>query len=113
MKKTKLTFELIFIFVLPIIFMIFNMTYSDVVLNGVQTSQLFYETSFVGSLSPISQLFTILFDLLMLNTESILFKLLVDYTTLWFIMFILWHVFYGLFDIFVHLFTKSRYKEGE
>lgn len=114
MKKAKLIFELFFIFVFPMLFMLFNVTFTgDSVSETMSWIELVYNSTFVYVDSPIYSLFKILFNVLHVDDNHIIFKILVDYTCLWFMQFIIWHIFYGIFDLFVHLFTKSNYKNGE
>lgn len=40
-------------------------------------------------------------------------NIILDYTALWFIMFIIWHLFYLFFDMLVHIFLDWGHKEKE
>lgn len=111
MKKTKLTFELLFIFVLPLLIMLFNVEFIVNPSSDFQLNSLVYHNLFTVSTSPIYSLFELLGDVLVFDVNHVFFRILIDYVMLFFIMFIIWHIFYCLFDMFVHLFKTD--KKGE
>lgn len=61
--------------------------------------------------SPLSDLKTLLIDILKLNNNNVSVNILFDYTCLWLIMFLIWHFIYGIFDFIVHLVDKQRRRE--
>lgn len=59
--------------------------------------------------TPIGVVKNVLTDALNIN-NTITINIIYDYTILWIIMFILWHIIYGLFELIFHVIPKGRLK---
>lgn len=105
MKKTKLTVELLFIFLLPLLLILMNCTFNYN--NELFIKSISYNGLMFSNVNPIRDLLMILYDFLGANTGNIVITVIIDYTTLFFIFFVIWHLFYGLMDFFVH-FKSSK-----
>lgn len=58
--------------------------------------------------SPIVQLKNILADVIQIDCTNATYNVVFDYTCLWFIMFILWHLVYMFVDFLLHFWRKEE-----
>lgn len=107
----KKVMEIIFIFVIPLLLILFNVSIYDTKRTqdtgqGVITYDKYisveYNSIIVDNDSPISNIIEIPFDLLGFNDFNIASRIVIDYTALWFLMFIIWHLLYLFFDTLMH-----------
>lgn len=61
--------------------------------------------------SPLFYLKDLALDIFKLDSNNVIVNILFDYTTIWLLMFILWHFVYLVFDFIVHLLDKERRRE--
>lgn len=60
--------------------------------------------------SPLSNIKEVVVEVLKINTDNVVVNIAFDYTCLWFIMFVIWHLFYTFIDFIVHL-ARIRKRE--
>lgn len=58
--------------------------------------------------SPIIQLKNILADVIQIDSTNATYNVVFDYTCLWFIMFIIWHLVYMFVDFLLHFWRKEE-----
>lgn len=112
MNKTtpKKIMEIIFIFVLPLLFILMNTTFGKNVNESSYTDGSYsgtsyfveYDSSFSYGDSPIRKVLELTFETLGVDSSSVVVNIIVDYTNLWFTMFIIWHLLYLFFDTIMH-----------
>lgn len=104
----KKVMEIIYIFIIPLIVLLLCITFVKVeeVVEGAPsliTSGFHYNIEAIGNTdeSPFFAVFAYIASALHLNPQ-VPFFFIVDYITLWFIMFMTWHLLYLPFDTLMH-----------
>ena len=113
-RKYRAFFELFFIFVIPLCLMITfihidkSIVYDN---SGNFTSNSYQlvvdDVNFITNDNPVISLLEFVEDSLSIDETNHLVKFINVYTVLWFLMFLLWHLVYGIVDGIVHLVSKS------
>lgn len=107
MKKIKGIVEMIFIFVLPFIFISPNIIITLVESNNnIFYKQLTYSRVF-GYNNFISKMYDIIINNLHITNGSSTINFILDYILIMFIMFVLWHLFYRVLDFLMHFWRRS------
>ena len=113
-NKIRSLMELCFIFVLPLLLM-FTFVHIDRTFeydnsgNFSANSVEFVvdDVDFITNSNPLISLLEFVEDSLSIDKTNHVVKFINVYNVLWFLMFLLWHLVYGIFDGVVHLVSKS------
>lgn len=124
MRRTRLIFELCFIFLLPLLFLLPHFKFNVVNENIVRDSNsdiVSYDKSYQLEILTNDDLFdndnvlTVavndLGDLLGLDVSNAIINIVLNYLVLWFLQFCIWHTVYRVFDYIVHLTDKTWLKD--
>lgn len=113
-KKFRTLMELVFIFVIPFFLMctFIHIEKTFVYDNSCNFTANSFEfvvddVNFITSDNPLISLLEFVEDSLAIDSTNHVVKFINVYNVLWFLMFLLWHLVYGIVDGIVHLVSKS------